>query len=162
MERRHPCLPNCDNDQQRINMDPQTFTNHTRWHPPFHFFIMPVLLVNFIWSIVDLAMNPGVSNARSMVVALALLMLGFFTRINALRAQDRVIRLEETLRLQRLLAPELSAQLGALQRGQVIALRFAADDELQPLVVRVLAGELSKPVDIKRAIKTWRPDTHRL
>ena len=68
-------------------MEPQqSFANHTRWHPPFHFFIMPVLLINFIWSVVDLAMTPGWITGRWAVVSLALLMLAFFVAFNALEA----------------------------------------------------------------------------
>ncbi len=144
-------------------MEPQqSFANHTRWHPPFHFFIMPVLLINFIWSVVDLAMTPGWITGRWAVVSLALLMLAFFVRINPLRAQDRIIRLEEQLRCQRLLSPALSQQISTLSPHQLIALRFAADEELAELAGAVIAGKLTKPVEIKKAIRSWRPDTFRV
>ena len=143
-------------------MNPQTFANHTRWHPPFHFFIMPVLPINFIWSVVDIFLAPGWSSGRAAVVSLALLMLGFFTRINALRAQDRTIRLEETLRCQRILPPPLAQKLDTLTRGQLIALRFAPDEEVEALVSDILAGKLGKPAEIKQAIKNWRADYFRL
>ncbi|MCU1268529.1 MAG: hypothetical protein JWM21_4847 [Acidobacteria bacterium] len=143
-------------------MTPQTFANHTRWHPPFHFFIMPVLLINFIWSVVDLFMQPGWNTGRWAVLSLALLMLGLFVRTNALKVQDRVIRLEETLRCQRLLSPALAQQSSALRPGQLVALRFAPDEELEGLVSGVLTGALTKPVEIKRAIKNWRADTFRV
>jgi hypothetical protein len=143
-------------------MDPQTFANHTRWQPPFHFFIAPVMLINFIWSVVDLIMAPGWNSGRWAVVSLALLMLAFLVRVNPLRAQDRTIRLEEHLRYQRVLSPALLQQISAIGRGQLIALRFAPDDELEELVRAVLAGKLTKPVEIKRAIKNWRADTFRV
>ena len=97
-----------------------------------------------------------------LVVALALLMLGFFARINPLRAQDRTIRLEETLRFQRLLPGALALQAAALKPGQLIALRFAPDDEVEALVTHILAGKLSKPAEIKKAIKNWRADYFRI
>lgn len=143
-------------------MDPQTFANHTRWHPPFHFFIMPVLLINFIWSIVDLALSPGWTTGRWLVVSFALLWLGFFVRINPLRAQDRTIRLEEMLRFGRILPPALALQASSLRPGQLIALRFAPDEEVEALVSDILAGKLSKPVEIKKAIKNWRADHFRI
>ena len=143
-------------------MNPQTFANHTRWDPPFHFFILPVMLINFIWSVVQFFMTPGWDSGRWVVVSLALAMLTVFVRINPLRAQNRIIRLEEQLRYQRLLAPTLAAQACALTPGQIIALRFAADDELEELVNAVIGGKLGKSVDIKRSIKTWRADTYRV
>ena len=143
-------------------MEPQTFSNHTRWHAPFHFFILPVMLINFIWSIVQFAKTPGWNSGWWIVVSLALLMLTFFVRVNPLKAQDRIIRLEEKLRYQQLLSPALLEQTGALRTGQIIALRFAGDDELEDLVGAVLAGKLIKPAEIKRAIKHWRADTFRV
>lgn len=143
-------------------MEPQTFANHTRWHPPFHFFIMPVLVINSIWSVVDVFLTPGWTTGRWAVVSFSLVWLGFFVRINPLRAQDRVIRLEEMLRCQRLLSPALAQQAGSLRRGQLIALRFAPDEEFEQLVSDILAGKLSRPVEIKKAIKNWRADYFRL
>jgi hypothetical protein len=143
-------------------MNPQTFASHTRWDPPFHFFILPVMLINFIWSVVQFFMTPGWDSGRWVVVSLALAMLTVFVRINPLRAQNRIIRLEEQLRYQRLLAPTLAAQACGLTAGQIIALRFAADDELEELVNAVIGGKLGKSVDIKRAVKNWRADTFRV
>jgi hypothetical protein len=143
-------------------MNPQTFANHTRWHPPFHFFIIPVLLINLVWSVVDLVKGPGWANGRWVVVSLALVMLGFLVRLNSLKVQDRLIRLEETLRLQRLLSPALAQQGSSLKPSQLVALRFAPDEELEGLVGAVAAGTLTKPVEIKRAIKNWRADMFRV
>lgn len=143
-------------------MEPQTFANHTRWHPPFHYFIVPVMLINFIWSIVRFVMAPGWNLGRWAVVSFALLMLTFFVRMNPLKAQDRIIRLEEKLRYQHLLSPALLEQASALTVGQIVALRFAGDDELEELMGAVLAGKLTKPAEIKQAIKHWRADTFRV
>ncbi len=143
-------------------MPPQTFANHTRWHPPFHFFVVPVMLINFIWTVVDLFRMPGWNTGRWVVVSLALLLLVFLVRLNALKVQDRVIRLEETLRAERLLPVALAKQIGLVTPGQWIALRFAPDEELEGLLSDVIAGKLVKPVEIKRAVKNWRADTFRV
>jgi hypothetical protein len=143
-------------------MEPQTFANHTRWDPPFHYFILPVMLINFIWSIVQFAKTPGWNPGWWIVVSLALLMLTVFVRLNPLRAQDRIIRLEEKLRYQQLLSPALLQQTSELSAGQIVALRFASDDELEELVRAVLTAKLTKRVEIKRAIKNWRGDTFRV
>ena len=143
-------------------MEPQNFANHTRRHPPFHYFILPVMLINVIWSIVQFAKTPGWNSGWWIVVSLALLMLTFLVRLNPLRAQDRIIRLEEKLRYQQLLSPAVLQQTSALRPGQIVALRFAGDDELEELVRAVQAGKLTKPVEIKRAIKNWRGDTFRV
>jgi hypothetical protein len=140
----------------------QSFANHTRWHPPFHFFIMPVMLINFIWAIVDFVKAPGRNSGWWVVVSLALALLTLFVRTNSLKVQDRVIRLEEKLRFQQLLSPALAQQCSTLTTGQIIALRFAGDDELEELVSAVLTGKLAASKDIKQAIKNWRADTLRV
>ena len=143
-------------------METQNFANHTRWHPPFHFFVLPVMLINFIWSIVQCVMSPGWNAGWWIVVSLALLMLTFFVRTHSLKVQDRIIRLEEKLRYQQLLSPALVQQTGELTIPQTVALRFAGDDELEELVGATIAGKFAKPKDIKQAIKNWRADTFRV
>jgi hypothetical protein len=69
-----------------------------------------------------------------------------------------VIRLEERLRLSRILSPADQAAVESLRPAQLIALRFASDDEVPDLVRRILAGELSKANEIKKAIRVWKPD----
>ncbi len=141
---------------------PQTFANHTRWQPPFHFFIAPVMLINLIWSVVQFIRTPGLNSGWWIVVSLALLMLAFLVRLNSLKVQDRLIRLEEKLRYQQILSAPICQQASALDMRQIIALRFAGDDELEELVGSVLAGKLAKAGDIKRAIKGWRADMFRV
>jgi hypothetical protein len=143
-------------------MTPQTFANHTRWQPPIHFFVLPVMLINVFWAVIVFVKDPGWNSGWWIVVSLALLVLVFFVRLNPLKAQDRLIRLEEKLRYQQLLSPAICQQAGTLHPGQIIALRFAGDDELEELVSAVLAGKFSKNADIKRAIKNWRADTFRV
>ena len=130
----------------------QTFANHTRWQPPFHFFVAPVMLINVIWSVVQFVRAPGLNSGWWIIVSVALVVLAFLVRLNALKVQDRLIRLEERLRYQQLLSQPLLQRAGALETGQIIALRFAHDDELEELVSAVLGGKLSKNAEIKRAI----------
>ncbi|MDQ1708105.1 MAG: hypothetical protein QOJ88_1316 [Pyrinomonadaceae bacterium] len=143
-------------------MNPQSFANHTRWHSPFHFFLVPVMVINFIWAIAALVKTPDWNSAWWVVLSLALLILTFLVRTNSLKVQDRLIRLEEKLRYQQLLPAALVQQTSTLTPGQVVALRFAADDELNALVNAVVTGKLSKPREIKQAIKNWRADTFRV
>jgi hypothetical protein len=83
-------------------------------------------------------------------------------RVNPLKAQDRIIRLEERIRYQQVLSQALLAKASALSEGQMIALRFAGDDELEELVSAVLAGRLTRIKEIKGAIKNWRADSFRV
>ena len=121
----------------------QTYANHTRWHPPFHFFVIPVLLINVVWSIVEFVKQPGWNQGWWIVVSIALMILAFLARTNALKAQDRIIRLEERLRYRQLLPADLALQAGSLPEGQIIPLRFASDEELEGLVSEVLGGRLT-------------------
>ena len=141
---------------------PQTYENHVRWHPPFHFFLAPVLLINVVWAIVQFVRNPGWDQGWWIVVSLALVTVAALSRTNPLKTQDRIIRLEEQLRYRQLLPADLAQQTGRLTTGQIIALRFASDEELAGLVQQVMEGKLSKPAEIKRAIKNWRGDMLRV
>ena len=141
---------------------PQSYDNHTRWHAPYHFFLVPVLLANVLVAVVELIRDPGLDRGWWLVVSMALVVSGALTRVNPLRAQDRIIRLEESLRYYQLLPEELAARAASLTTAQTVALRFAPDEELEGLVREVLEGRLQKPAEIKRAIKGWRADTLRV
>ena len=145
-----------------MDESPQTYENHTRWHAPFHFFLAPVLLTNVIVAAIQLIRDPGLDRGWWLVVSIALLVLGALVRTNPLRAQDRIIRLEESLRYYQLLPEELARRAASLTTAQTVALRFAPDEELEGLVREVLDGRLTKPDEIKRAIKNWRADTLRV
>ncbi|HEY4008907.1 MAG TPA: DUF6526 family protein [Acidobacteriaceae bacterium] len=139
---------------------PQNYKNHGRFDPPFHFFVAPILLVNVGVTIAVLVRHwPHhiALHAWIVVIALAVFVLAGVARSTALRVQDRVIRLEEQLRYQRLLTPELLASSQSLTIRQIIALRFASDAELPVLVQRTL-GENLQPKAIKQAITNWRAD----
>ncbi len=141
----------------------QTLATHVRWHPPFHFFMVPVLLVHLVSSAVRLWRNPAWDTIEGLLLAMALVVMGFLTRINPLRAQDRLIRLEEHLRFRRVLAAELADRaLASLTEPQFVALRFASDGELAGLVTKVLAGAPAAQAEIKKSIKDWRGDYFRV
>lgn len=140
----------------------QSYSNHTRWHTPFHFVLTPILLIHFIWSLVRLVKDPGWVTAEALLLSIGLLLLMFLVRINPLRAQDRLILLEERLRYQRILPADLASQAAKLPPRFIIALRFASDEELPGLVRESLAGKFVKGDEIKRAIESWRPDAFRV
>ena len=140
----------------------QSYQKHTRWHPVFHFFLAPVMIINFIWSIALCYQYPGWTQCWWVVVSLGLLVMTFLIRQNSLKVQDRLIRLEEQLRCQRILPADLAQRAGGLRVGQYIALRFASDEELEALVTEVVEGRLTQPAEIKRAIKNWRADNFRV
>ena len=141
---------------------PQTYDNHARWHAPFHFFAAPVMLTNFIVAAVQLFRNPGLDTGWWLIVSAALVVVTALVRANPLRAQDRIIRLEESLRYYQVLPEELAQRAASLKPAQMVALRFASDEELEVLVREVLEGRLTKPAEIKRAVKNWRADTFRV
>ena len=140
----------------------QTYATHRRYIPAFHFFVLPVLLINIIASVVRLVRYPSGATAWSAVVALALGIGIAYARFMPLRAQDRIIRLEERSRLERLLPGDLRNRINELSPSQLIALRFAPDDEVPDLARRALGGDLRKPGEIKRAIRNWRGDYFRV
>ena len=141
---------------------PQNYSNHTRWHPPFHFFLVPLFLLNLIFAAVQLFRFRDLDHVAWLVLAVGLIVLSLLARTNALRVQDRLIRLEERLRYQQILPAPLAQSAGALRMGQIVALRFASDEELPELVREVLDGKLTKGDEIKRAVKHWRADTWRV
>jgi hypothetical protein len=136
----------------------QSYKNHTRLLAPFHFFVVPVLLINLINSLRHLYLMPNLSTAFAVILATALAMLAFLTRQMVVAVQDRLIRLEMRLRLRQLLPPDLQPQINALSPRQLVALRFASDGELPDLVRDVLAGKLTTPKDIKLHVKSWQAD----
>lgn len=136
----------------------QTYQNHRRLVWGFHGVTFVLLAVFVGWSGVRLFKAPGVATGIQLGFAVGVLLLFFYARQFAITVQDRVIRLEERHRLARLLPPDLQPHVDRLTPGQLIGLRFAADQEVPDLVRRVQAGELTDREAIKRAIKTWRPD----
>jgi hypothetical protein len=136
----------------------QSYKKHARLLPAFHFFVIPVLLVNLINEIRHLWSDPTWHFVFQVVFAAALLTAAFLSRTQALTVQDRVIRLEMRLRLRGILPPDLQLNIDTLTHRQLVALRFASDAEMAELVRDVLAGKLTTGKDIKTRIKAWQGD----
>jgi hypothetical protein len=140
---------------------PQTSANHARLDPWYHFFLAPIALIIFIASIVHLARHPHPWGLVHVVLAFAFVILVVKLRTYSLKVQDRVIRLEERLRLATLLPEPLRARINELDVRQLIALRFASDAEIPALVERALNEKLTQK-QIKQAIQSWRADNFRV
>jgi hypothetical protein len=136
----------------------QNFENHTKNVPAFHFVAMPIFLLNFVWSIVRVIRHPSYEAGLSLLVAVALILLGFTARTFALKAQDRVIRLEMRLRMQQVLPVDLRSRIPEFEVGQLIALRFASDAELPELARKVLQDKITDRKAIKKLVRDWQPD----
>ncbi|QNI33886.1 hypothetical protein H7849_08255 [Alloacidobacterium dinghuense] len=139
----------------------QSYTNYKRRHAPFHFFLIPILITNLILAIVYLVRHPDLAVAWMVLLSIAILVLAFLTRINPIKVQDRLIRLEERMRLAALLPEPLRLRIPELTEHQLVALRFASDAEIPRLVEETLRDNL-KPMDIKKKIQNWRPDYFRV
>jgi Family of unknown function (DUF6526) len=147
---------------------PQTLANHTRFDPPFHFYILPIFGIALIMTIVHFFAHLSHGSFRDhfhafllILLALAFLLLALKVRLYAIKVQDRVIRLEERLRLTQLLQEPLRSRIPELTVDQLCGLRFASDAEIPKLVERTLKENL-KRADIKKAIQSWRPDYWRV
>jgi hypothetical protein len=140
-------------------MEEQSFSNHVKWVPTYHFFVIPVLVLNFILAIVRVVRH-GVTwdSAVPMLTAAALLIFVFNARVFALKVQDRVIRMEERQRMANLLPEDLQGRIGEFTTGQLVALRFAGDDELPALARKILNEKLTNVKAIKQMVQHWRAD----
>jgi hypothetical protein len=139
----------------------QTYANHTRWDPAFHFFVLPVAGINLVATIWNLINNPSLKAGWIVILATAAVVAVSKVRLYPLKAQDRIIRLEERERLVSLLADPLRSRVGDLTEAQLVGLRFACDAEIPVLVEASLAKKLSQS-DIKKSIKVWRADYFRV
>jgi hypothetical protein len=147
-------------------MPEQNYANHARYVPGFHFVTFGILAINVLWSLYRLVVGlPGVpifDRVLNVAVAAALVLLAWYARVFPLRAQDRVIRLEETLRLERLLPADLRPHIAELRPSQLIALRFASDEELPELARTVIERKDMESDEIKKSIRNWRADHLRM
>lgn len=141
---------------------PQNYGNHAKFVPMFHYVAAPILLVNLGVALYRAVTGFSGDTVLTALVAVALLIIGLFARIFALGAQDRTIRLEERLRLHELLPDDKKPRINDIETSQLVALRFASDDELPGLVDKVLSGELTDQKSIKQAVSSWRADHQRL
>jgi hypothetical protein len=130
--------------------------------PGYHYVLSLLLLFALGWSAWQAATAFSMDRFGMLVVVLALMVTAFYARIFALGTQDRIIRLEERLRLERLLPDDLKGRISELTTGQLIALRFASDGEVVDLTRRVLEGGLTDRKTIKQAVREWRADSQRI
>jgi hypothetical protein len=140
---------------------PQTLANHIKFDPKWHFFLAPLTLVVVgmcIWRVIQ---HPGFDAGLALVLSIMFLIAVICIRTYSLRVQDRVIRLEERLRLSNLLPERLRPRIGDFTESQLIALRFASDAELPALAEKTLNDKLA-PKQIKQSIGNWRPDYFRV
>lgn len=138
--------------------DTQNYQNHTRWNVFVHFVISPLLAILVIWALVCMIMEFDWYRVQIFLLAVGLLLVSLASRTQVLTVQNRVIRLEERLRYKELLPAEFVTRAADLPVGNMIALRFASDQELPELIQRVLTGELKTSKEIKMAVKNWRAD----
>jgi hypothetical protein len=146
--------------QEALSME-QNFANHTKVVPGFHLFVLPVLMFNFVWSIVHAVRHFSPEAVLGVFVAAALATGFTFARLFALSVQDRVIRLEMRLRLRELLSDDLRPRIGEFTVGQLVSLRFASDSELPALARKVLDEKIADRKAIKKMIQNWQADTLR-
>ncbi len=140
-------------------MTEQNFANHTKFVPLYHIFVLGVFTINFGWSLYRWKLlGFSLDGLVSVLVAAALILLFFYARIFALTVQDRVIRIEERLRYERVLPADIRPRIGEFTVGQLVSLRFASDAELPALARKVLDEKLTDRKAIKQLIKSWKPD----
>lgn len=139
----------------------QDIQSHPRYVPLFHFVAGPIFLINLIYSIVITIRYPILDNVVGLLVAFGLLILFLSVRRFATTVQDRVIRLEEQLRFERLFPEDLRMRIPEFTRDQFVALRFASDLELPALARAVLDQRVHDRSAIKQMIKEWRADYFR-
>ena len=140
---------------------PQNLKNHGRLDPPYHMVLFAVLAANLVVAVSYAIAHFSFNTAWLVVLSITVFIPALKLRTYALKVQDRVIRLEERLRLQALAPEEWHAQIYKLTEDQLIGLRFAADDEVVELAKQALEGNLNRK-QIKERIKSWRPDNWRV
>jgi hypothetical protein len=142
-------------------MRQQNFANHTQLTPAYHLVAVPLGLAYLVWAIARTVDNPSADTGFALLGAAAIVMAMVVSRLQALKVQDRTIRHEERLRLAALLPPDLQPHIGSLRASHLIALRFASDAEVEPLVRRIIADPSISPKAIKQSVREWRADWFR-
>lgn len=145
-----------------MSHEPQSYANHAKMVPLYHGLTFGLFMVNLGWSILQVVRSPGWGTLVALLLAAALILLFFFARVFALGVQDRVIRLEERLRMERLLEGDLKGRIGDFTTSQLVGLRFASDEELPELAQRVLDEGIRDRKAIKQAVRNWRADHQRI
>lgn len=145
-----------------MSQQPQSFANHARIVPLYHFVVFPILLLNLGWAFYGLYLGLSFQAVLNVLMAIALLILFFYARLFALGAQDRVIRLEMRLRMRELLPADLQSRINDFSAKQMTALRFAGDAELPQLARKVIDENLTSVKQIKQLVVDWQADYCRL
>lgn len=140
----------------------QSFQTHRKFVPLYHYVALPILTVNVLVAAYYLVRAPGLPSVWALLMGVALFLSALFARIFALAAQDRVIRLEERMRMRELLPEALRSRIHEFSREQIIGLRFASDGELPELAATVLRDNIQKRDAVKKMVKSWRADDHQL
>ena len=136
----------------------QNFEHHVKFVPAYHGGVFFIFLINFIWCVYQLIHAPSGATVIALLLSVAFLLVFFYARVFALTVQDRVIRLEMRLRLQEILPADLRPRVGEFSVGQLVALRFAGDEELPVLARKVLDEKIEDRKAIKKMVKNWQPD----
>ena len=139
----------------------QNFANHVRFVPIYHYVAAPILLLNLVWAVWSLR-SPSFEALLDALVAVALIILFLCARVFALKAQDRVIRLEMRLRMRELLPEDLQGRIDEFTPTQMVGLRFAGDAELPDLARKVLDENITAATPIKKLITDWQGDYYRV
>ena len=139
---------------------PQSLENHIRLDPLYHLFLGPLSFILLIAAVTNLIRHVTWMSTLQLIASIWAVVATFKIRLYALKVQDRLIRLEERLRMRELLSEPLKSRIGEFTESQLIALRFASDTELPALAEKALGGLNQK--QIKAAIKIWRPDYFRV
>ena len=141
----------------------QNFENHAKVVPAYHYWMGPMLLLPTLYFFVyRVVIDFSFAGLVSFVFSVGVVFAAFFARVFALGVQDRVIRLEERMRMERLLPEDLKHRIPEVTTEQMIALRFASDEELTGLVFTALSEGISDRKTLKQAIKNWRADNQRI
>jgi hypothetical protein len=140
---------------------PQTFENHVRFLPAYHFVAFPLFLVNFCYALYQAVTNVSVASVVGLALSVALVLLCLLSRMMVVTVQDRVIRLEERLRMRALLPADLQPHIDRFTVKQLVALRFASDSQLPALARTVVEGKIEDQKAIKKMVAEWRADHQR-
>lgn len=141
---------------------PQTYANHRRYVPGFHFVTFGILVVTTLWWAYRTVRAFSVDHLMLLLLGIGVVMLFLYTRTFATGNQDRIIRLEERVRLEKLLPTELVPRIGELSTAQLVGLRFASDGEVETLVRAIFTESIAGRDEIKRRVKSWRVDNQRV
>ena len=145
-----------------MSQAPQNFENHAKLVPGYHYVITGMLLFLLGSSAYRLVTAFSVDALANLVMVLALLVTAFYARVFPMGVQDRVIRLEQSLRMERLLPDDLKPRIPQITTSQFVGLRFASDAELEALTRKVLDEGIEDRKAIKQMVNDWQPDNHRI